>query len=120
MYKSFFLMMSALLLSACGSPVVSHQSGIVENQSIYVVSDELVGYSVSLGSLDNHKISRSDLLSNSLKVATSANSDFQKSEVIQIKALLGENLLELKNPNGDVIYRKTIYLSAGQSITINL
>ncbi|BCK16625.1 hypothetical protein V9R55_002800 [Vibrio cholerae] len=120
MYKSLLLIMSALLLSACGSPVVNNQTGLVETQSIYVVADKLVGYSVSLGALDNHTITRSDLMSNSLKVATSANSEFQKSDVIEIKAPQGESILELKNSTGEVVYRKTIYLSAGQKITINL
>jgi hypothetical protein len=114
MYKSLLLIMSALLLSACGSPVVNNQTGVVETQSIYVVADKLVGYSVSLGALDNHTITRSDLMSNSLKVATSANSVFQKSDVIEIKAPQGESVLELKNSAGEVVYRKMIYLSAGQ------
>lgn len=120
MFKKFFLMSAILLLFACGSPVVNKQSGMAETQSIYIVADTLVGYSVSFAALNDYKVSSSDLMSHSLKIATSVNSDFQKSEVLEIKAPQGENQLRVKNSTGEVIYQKMIYLSKGQTTTIKL
>lgn len=120
MFKYIFFFCFILVVSGCGSPVVNNQSGVLESQKVYLISKKLVGYNVSIGNIDKHQIKHSDLMTNTLKVATSGNSNLENSDVLEIKVSEGENLLEVENREGVVLYKNNIYLSPGQNVTINL
>ncbi|MBV7299686.1 hypothetical protein [Enterovibrio paralichthyis] len=107
-------------LTACGSAVITKETGISDQQIIYIVGDDLNNYLVSVGNIEKHKISNSDLESDTTSVLTSTNSQWQNSDVLKIIVSQGENHLEVINNNGAIVYKNDIYLSRGQSTLINV
>lgn len=120
MLKGIFFLIVGFFVTACGSPVITKQSGINETQSIYLVADNLVGYQVSVGHIKDHRITSGDLTDDPLSIVTSADSKLQNSDVLEINVSKGDNFIKVKNKTGKVIYSKNMYFSAGQKSTINL
>lgn len=117
--KKLLILPFIALLSACGS--ISHtETGINENQYIYITAENLVGHKISIGTIQNYTINNSDLMDDPTVITTSSNTPKQNADVIQIKVLSGSNDIELKNKKGDTVYKNNLYLSVGQSTTINL
>lgn len=117
--KKLLIIPFIALLSACGS--ISHtETGVSENQYIYITAENLVGYEISVGTIQDYEIKSSDLMDDPTVVTTSSNTPKQNADVLQIKVLSGSNDIELKNKKGNTIYKNNLYLSVGQSTTINL
>ncbi|GHA60938.1 hypothetical protein ACFFLZ_02525 [Photobacterium aphoticum] len=107
-------------LTACGSPVINKQTGISEQQIIFIVGEDLIDYTVSVGNIHKHKITHIDLEDDSVQVSTSADSNLQNSDVLKIIVSQGTNHLEIQNDKNETIYKNDIYLSQGQSTLVNV
>ncbi|WP_108944689.1 hypothetical protein [Shewanella halifaxensis] len=118
--KNIVLLLTIFSLTACGSHVVTKQVGIAEQQIIYVVGKELVGYKISIGNIQGHKISSSDLEDDPVHVLTSADNNLQNSDVLKVIVASGTNHLEITNNRGRIVYKNDVYLSQGQSTFINV
>lgn len=120
MFKLTLIFSISLFLSACGTPVTTQQSGIIESQYIIVHAKRLVGYSVSVGKIQDYIIKKADLDLYELGIATSSNSKIEDGETLKIKLGTGEQRLIIKDLNGQAIHNKSYYFSNGQVITITL
>lgn len=120
MLKNFLILLFISWLSACGSALHTNQTGVEASQHIVLVGKNLIGYSVSIGTINNHIIQSSDLTDHDLTIATSANSALQNKDILEIKVNSGNNLITVKDKNSKVILKKSIYLSDGQTTTVQL
>lgn len=120
MLKNLFIFFLLSGLTACGSPLHTSQTGVEASQHIILVGNNLTGNTISIGSIRNHEIKAADLTKHDLTIATSANSELQNKEILEIKVNSGNNLIIIKDKNGKIILKKSIYLSNGQTSTVKL
>lgn len=116
--KNILIILSLLFLSACGASY-QQSSGIENTQFIVLVSDSLVGKNISIGEIKNYNITKADLVPYELDVPGAADKPLENSEILKIKVNQGMNKLILKD-SGKAVFSKEIYITSGQTRTINI
>lgn len=118
--KILLSIVMSFFLFACGSNVQNRATGVEHQQQLVIISDTLVGYTVSVGKIDNYKISSKDLTPYATGVAGAADAEDENRQILTIKMDKGSHHLVIKNTQGQTIYSKTIYFNDGQVRTIRI
>lgn len=118
--KIFFAVIISILLAACGSNVQHRETGLEHQQQLVVIADNLIGHTISVAKINNHTISSADLTPYATGVAGAADAKDENRQILMIKVDKGTHNLVIKNPQGQTVYSKSVYLADGQNRTIRL
>lgn len=118
MRKSIIVFLS-ILLGACGGALTKTNVGIVEESSLIVVSDKLIGSTIKVGEDLNFKVKKDDLSKYKYGILGVKASEAGRLETVVIPLEKGQHKVFISNGN-EIRFNSLIYLGEGQTRKIRI
>lgn len=117
--KHLLLIGLVFFLAACGSPVQKSTFGYVEETQLVLMADRLVGLKISIGSISNREIKKSDLKKYRLGVLGVKDSDRENLQTAIFAIEKGEHNLVVTDGN-QVVYGAVLFFNNGQTREVRI